>query len=105
MLAIYSVNSSLNPAEFTVSFCKEVWKERNGMTHSQKKFLAVHGGLWTFNKWAMPGLVLIYFRSIMSKSTNLQQMNVKNDPSSIQCRNLNLQPPDFLLPWPLDKAF
>ena len=45
-----------------------------------------------FQKWANPGLFLIYFRLFKHTLQFLQQINVKKCPSSMRCRYSNSQP-------------
>ena len=42
-------------------------------------------------KWAIPGLFSNYFRSFQRSTQFLQQINVSNDPSSMQHWDLNSQ--------------
>ena len=45
-----------------------------------------------FKKWAIPGLFSIYFRLFIQTSQFLQQINVKEYPSSLRCSDSNPRP-------------
>ena len=80
-----------------MSFCCNSLRQKRLILKFLKN-LAIKSCKFHFFKWANPGLFFISFRIFTHTLQFLQQINVKNCPSNIWCRDSNSRPLDHESP-------